>query len=160
MCDYSLQTFSNRLGTDGEDLVVYRFATGSLGLASPADVNPIVRASSTRRSWSWTGFKQWLAGCAARMDAQNRVPAVCIPPGARLILCDIPKNLQRELGVGEVEEVEFVETSAEADVYRDGVRFQNGLQLLLQELRPGQRVRLLTMELTEAEPLEVVWLAD
>jgi hypothetical protein len=160
MCDYSLQAFSNRLGTDGEELVVHRFTTGSLGLASPADLSPIIRASNSRRIWSWSGLKQWLAGCTARMDTLNRIPAVCIPPGARLVLCDIPKNLQRELGVGEIEEVEFVETSAQADVYRDGFRFQNGLQLLLQELRPGQRVRVLSMELTESEAIEVVWLAD
>ena len=37
MCDYSLMAVPNRLAEDGEDLVVYRFPTGSLGLASPSD---------------------------------------------------------------------------------------------------------------------------
>lgn len=56
---------------------------------------------------------------------------MCIPPGARLVLRDIPKNLQRELGVGEIEEVQFVETTAEVNTYRDAVRFQNRRQTAL-----------------------------
>jgi hypothetical protein len=160
MCDYSLHTFPNRLAADGEELVVYRFAAGSLGLASPADLCALTSTYSRGKLWSWTGLRQWLSSWGARMEAQNRIPAVCVAPGSRLILCDIPRSLQRELGVGEVEEVEFIQTSAEANTYRDGVRFKNCLQLLLQELRPGQRVQVVSTELTQSEPLEVVWLAD
>ena len=56
----------------------------------------------------------------------------------RLLLKDIPKGLQRELGVGEVEEVKFIEISAEVNTYRDAVRFKNSRQLLLQALPEGQ----------------------
>jgi hypothetical protein len=38
MCDYSLCGIPNRLAIEGEELVVHRFRTGSLGLASPADL--------------------------------------------------------------------------------------------------------------------------
>jgi len=38
MCDYSLMAVPNRLAQEGEELVAHRFPTGSLGLASPADL--------------------------------------------------------------------------------------------------------------------------
>ena len=38
MCDYSLMAVPNRLAQEGEELVAHRFPTGSMGLASPADV--------------------------------------------------------------------------------------------------------------------------
>lgn len=156
MCDYSLHTFPNRLAADGEDLVVHRFAAGSLGLASPADLGPVITAEETGNLWS--RVKHWFHGQGPRWEARNRVPAVCVPPGARLIVRDMPRNLQRELGVGETEEVEFVQTTAEANMYRDAVRFHNGRQILLQELREGQRVRVVSTSATpETEPLEVNW---
>ena len=89
-----------------------------------------------------------------RWEAENRVPAVCVPPGARLVLRDIPKNLQRELGVGEIEEVQFVQTTAEVNTYRDAVRFKNCRQALLQQLREGQRVHVLSIGVEEFEPVE------
>ena len=89
-----------------------------------------------------------------KWEAERRVPAVCIPPGARLVLRDIPKNLQRELGVGEIEEVQFVETTAEVNTYRDAVRFQNRRQALLQQLREGQRVKVLSIAIEEFEQAE------
>jgi hypothetical protein len=74
-----------------------------------------------------------------------------VPPGARLLLKDIPKGLQQELGVGEVEEVKFVEITAEMNTYRDAVRFKNSRQLLLQALREGQRVTVLSLTPEEVE---------
>ena len=156
MCDYSLHIFPNRLATDGEDLVVHRFTAGSLGLASPADLIPAVSASSSASFWSWSSrIKHWFLG--QDLARENRVPAVCVPPGARLMLRDIPKSLQRELCVGETEEVEFVEATAEVNTYRDAVRFHNGRQILLQGLREGQRVRVLSTSSSELEPVELSW---
>ena len=34
MCDYSLCGIPNRLAVESEELVVYRFSTGSIGMAS------------------------------------------------------------------------------------------------------------------------------
>ncbi len=43
MCDYSLMAVPNRLAQEGEELVMHRFPTGSLGLASPVDLKPAAR---------------------------------------------------------------------------------------------------------------------
>ena len=149
MCDYSLHTYPNRLATDGEDLVIHRFGAGSLGLASPADLAPVISASKTAHGAFWSRANAWFLGRNPKWEAEKRVPAVCIPPGARLILRDIPKNLQRELGVGEVEEVAFIEITAEANTYRDAVRFANCRQALLQQMREGQRVKVLSTAVEE-----------
>jgi hypothetical protein len=155
MCDYSLHTYPNRLAADGEDLVVHRFGAGSLGLASPADLAPVISACKRAQGSVWSQVKAWFFGRTPRWEAEKRVPAVCIPPGSRLVLSDIPRTLQRELGIGEVEEVRFVEISAEVNTYRDAVRFQNGRQALLQQLREGQHVRVLSISVEEFEPAEV-----
>jgi len=126
MCDYSLAHFPNRLAVEGEQLIVHRFGSRTLGLA-PAQV----------------GLKQLLFGGR---------PAVCVPPGARLRLRDIPDYLQQSLDVGAVEEVTFVERSLEAFAYRDGVRFANGREVLLQRLQCGQRVEVLSLDSGESEP--------
>ena len=138
MCDYSLHLFPNRLGVDGEELVVHRFGGASLGLASPSDLPPVPSAPSCAARSRWARIKSWFQ--RPLWEAEKRVPAVCIPPGSKLILRDIPKTLQRELVVEETEPVTFTQISAEVNTYRDAIRFQNGRQLLLQRLREGQRV--------------------
>ena len=154
MCDYSLHVYPNRLAVDGEELVVHRFGGASLGLASPSDLRPVITASScpaAKKLWSWSAIKQWFIANRPQWQPDKHTPAVCVPPGARLILRDIPKGLQRELGIGEVEEVRFVEVSAEVNTYRDAVRFKNGCQLLLQALREGQRVTVVSLAPAEVE---------
>ena len=121
MCDYSLAHFPNRLAVAGEELMVRRFNTGTLGLA-PARLQP---------------------GADFSPDS---IPAVCVPPGARLLLRDIPERIQQEWNVGAVEEVTFVEQSADAFRYRDGVRFANGRETLLQQLACGQIVLVLRLD--------------
>jgi hypothetical protein len=157
MCDYSLHTYPNRLAADGEDLVVHRFGAGSLGLASPADLAPVISAGKAAGGTLWSRAKGWFLGHNPKWEAEKRVPAVCVPPGARLVLRDIPKSLQRELNIGETEEVQFVEITAEVNTYRDAVRFQNCRQALLQQLREGQRVHVLSVAVEEFDPAEAVW---
>jgi len=149
MCDYSLHVYPNRLAFEGEELVVHRFGAGSLGLASPVDLAPTISANQTKRSSPWSRVKAWFLSTGAKWEAERRVPAVCIPPGARLRLFDIPMTLQRDLGTGEIEEVQFVETTAEVNTYRDGVRFGNHRQVSLQRLREGQRVQVLSLGVEE-----------
>ena len=155
MCDYSLHVYPTRLAADGEELVVHRFGGTSLGLASPSDLRPFITASAcdatSKKPWSWAAIKEWFLANGPQGQPDKRIPAVCVPPGARLLLKDIPKSLQRELGVGEVEEVKFVEISAQANTYRDAVRFKNSRKLLLQALREGQRVTVLSAALRETE---------
>jgi hypothetical protein len=60
-------------------------------------------------------------------------------------MMDIPESLQRELGIGPEEAVTFTQTTAMANTYHDAVRFGNGRQVLLQVLKEGQRVRVLSL---------------
>jgi hypothetical protein len=140
MCDYSLMNVPNRLAREGEELVAHRFASGSMGLASYADLHPSHPPACSKRPF-WLVLKQFLDPATA-----TQVPAVCIPPGAHLILRDIPEQMQSELGVGPAEEdVTFTQLSAESHAYRDAVRFRNGHQILLQCLREGQRVTVVAL---------------
>ena len=144
MCDYSLMAVPNRLAQEGEELVAYRFPTGSLGLADPCDVKrasaPPPRANKTL----WTRVVEFF-----NPPRTEPVCAVCIPPGARLRLEDIPSRLQHEYSVAPSEDVTFTQISALANSYRDAVRFNNGREVRLQELREGQRVRVLDLSLAE-----------
>ena len=156
MCDYSLHTFPNRLASEGEDLILHRFGGASIGLASPADLRPpaLPGRPQTLASKLQLWLRNWFGAQEPEEDVTRRVPAVCVPPGARLVLRDIPTFLQRQLGVQEEEEVEFVQTSARVNTYRDAVRFKNNRQILLQALSEGQRATV--MSLTPAEDEQVM----
>jgi hypothetical protein len=84
----------------------------------------------------------------------RETPAVCVPPGARLLLRDIPKDLQRQFDVQATAEVTFVQLSVEAYQYRDAVRFGNGREVLLQWLRCGQHVEVLSLCSSESREEE------
>jgi len=129
MCDYSLAEVRSRLAVEGEDLTVYRFPTGTLGFTAPAELEQ----RPEMRGWrSWFSLRQ--------------VPcAVCIPPGARLVLRDIPARLQSSLGIGAEEEVVFTQLGMDAGRHRDAIRFRNNRELLLQRLAEGQRARVVSL---------------
>ena len=118
MCDYSLFSIRNRLATEGEVLTVHRFSTGSVGLASPSDLDT----------------------------------AVCVPPGARLLVQEFPERLPSEIGIGQSETVVFFERTTKPYEHRDAVQFNNGQDILLQQLAEGQRVTVLC--LAAPEPLK------
>ena len=126
MCDYSLAGMSNRLAVPGEDLQVHRFPTGSLGLVS-----------SRRR------LREILFPSTAI--------AVCIPPGAQLRLYSISEQMQQQFGVSTVEEVVFTQRTADANVHRDSIRFENGKEVLLQQLKCGQRITVLRLDRDDAQ---------
>jgi hypothetical protein len=130
MCDYSLAGVPNRLAVEGEELVVHHFPTGALGLTSPHTS---------------------VAGWIAKIRSPRVTPAVCVAPGTRLLLRDIPADLQSTLRVAAAEEVTFVQQSAEAYQYRDAVRFQNGREILLQKLRCSQHVDVLSLSSSELD---------
>ncbi|HWR54617.1 MAG TPA: hypothetical protein VN428_26145 [Bryobacteraceae bacterium] len=147
MCDYSLHAVPNRLAVEGEQLVTHRFPTSSIGLASPVDLirnKPPVPEGD--RTW-WQVLRSWLNPPPLRTE---KVPAVCIPPGARLRMVTVPRDLQQELGVGPEEEVTFVQLSASAYRYRDGIRFRNGREILLQYLDEGLTVEVLSLASAES----------
>src|SRR5262249_28835569 len=61
--------------------------------------------------------------------------AVCVPADARLHLEGISETVQKECGVGPVEDV--VMTRIEGGAYKDAVRFSNGTEILLQRFDCG-----------------------
>jgi hypothetical protein len=141
MCDYSLTNVPNRLAEESETLVVHQFASGTKGFASPADFK---LAEKLRGAF----------GLLWGLSTPSVPCAVCVPPGARLLLHDIPERLHQLFGVGVEEEVTFTQLSAEAYRHRDAIRFANGRQVLLQSLPEGQRVDVLCLS-SEEETLEV-----
>jgi hypothetical protein len=156
MCDYSLAGVPNRLAIEGEQLVVHRFDTGTIGMASSADfANPAEKRGAHGLARWWSALRSFLSPTLDRVNC-----AVCIPPGARLLLRDIPKRLQHQLEVHDTEVVTFTQVDADAYRYRDAVRFSNDHELLLQRLHEGQRVVVLRLSPEDpcaVEELERAW---
>jgi hypothetical protein len=121
MCDYSLAGMPQRLARQGDRIVLHRFPAGTLGFAS-----------AQRR--------------LREIFFPSMVTAVCIPPGGRLMLQDIPPVLQKRLGIAATEEVTLIQQTAEAFTHRDAVRFGNGWTLSLQELERDQRATVLSTD--------------
>jgi hypothetical protein len=144
MCDYSLFAVPNRLAEEQEDLVAHRFPTGSMGLASPADL----RRDSNHPAGPtfWARMKQWFLPVASKP-----IPAVCIPPGARMMMPKVPATLQQQYSVSGSEEVTFTQLSASSYAYRDAIRFDNGKTVLLQDLPEGLTVRVLSLATVDPE---------
>lgn len=155
MCDYSLYAFNSRLAQDGEELTLYRFPTGSLSFAATCDVD----ANTKRRDKEatlWSAFKEWLAP-----HKTCGFPAVCVPPGARLLLTDVPRSLQTRFALCSTEPVTFTQRSSQMYTYRDCVRFMSGAQALLQELPEGLRAVVLSTECQETMAgIEITPVAD
>jgi hypothetical protein len=139
----------NRLAHEGEELVTHRFPTGSLGMASPADVHAASTPRRADRQSIWQKIRAFFDPTAA-----PTVCAVCLPPGAKLLIRDIPPRLQQQWAVGEREEAVFTQTSAAVNTYRDAVRFNGGCEVRLQEFREGMRVRVVDLAGTEQIELE------
>jgi hypothetical protein len=162
MCDYSLLSFPNRLATEGEELVVHRFRSGAKGLAAVSDLRRASLALTARRKSLRSLLSEFCSRVGEIVAAPNEsksVPAVCIPPGARLLLRDIPEQLQHQLGIRRVEEVTFTEITSSEFSYRDAVRFRNGIETILQQLQKGQRVRVLNLSLADTASPELEILA-
>jgi hypothetical protein len=145
MCDYSLHVIPNRLASEGERLMVHRFRTGSIGLAPAQEA----QEAPAQPVPFWRKFFLLSAEPAPAC-------AVCIPPGAKLLLHGIPSRLRKRVGVEENEEVTFTQLTADEHAYRDAVRFKNGTTVLLQRLEPGQLVEVLKLTCEEEETPEVV----
>jgi hypothetical protein len=147
MCDYSLMAIPNRLAVPGEELIVHRFEAGSIGLASAFDLRRIQECRKAQFRGVWPTIKAFFIPSDSRS-----IPAVCIPPGARLLISDIPAKLQRECGFqDDVQEAVFTQVTSAVNTFRDAVRFQNSVEVLLQRFEEGQRVRVLDLSLAEEQ---------
>jgi len=138
MCDYSLMSLPNRLAVCGEQLVVHRFEFGSMGLVSELDLQHAREIVPIK-----PGFLEKLKRTLFP-GVSHQCPAVCIPPGAQLLVRDIPPQLGLALGLDSpTQHVVFTQIGTSG--YRDAFRFRNGVELLLQKLQEGQRVRVLAL---------------
>jgi hypothetical protein len=151
MCDYSLHGLKNRLANEGEQLFIHKFHTGSKGLASVTDLRNLEKPAG---AGVWARFKCWVENQRRwrNGDRKRELPAVCIPPGARLQVNGIPAPMQKQFGVGQREEVKFVQLTAEPFRYRDAIRFNNGREVILQKLSDGLRMDVLSLALVEETP--------
>lgn len=150
MCDYSLMGVPNRLANEGDDLVVHRFSTGTIGLIASMAPAPVASTKLGYRA-IWEGVKDFF-----RDADTNQSIAVCIPPGARLLVRDMPDDLQRTCKTGPIELVTFTQLTAAANAHRDAIRFENGTEVLLQRLHEGQRIRVLRLTVSEPEDVPVL----
>jgi hypothetical protein len=58
---------------------------------------------------------------------------------------EYPLDLRCKWSVGADESVFFMQTSAEVNTYRDALHFRTGRQVLLQDLREGMRVTVVSV---------------
>jgi hypothetical protein len=129
MCDCSLMAIPSRLAAEGEQLAAHRFKSGTIGLVSLEE------------------FKTWHGGRSLRLRERIKdcffpeiepAPVVCVPPGARLRLENVPTGLHARFGLDACEETTLTQLSAELNRHRDALRFANGATALLQLLPEGQ----------------------
>jgi hypothetical protein len=147
MCDYSLYTVKNRLASEADDLVLHRFGTGSLGFCAFAELQKEMRRSSM--ACAWASFVHWLYP-----RRKSGLTAVCVPPGARLLISQLPECARMGSGLFEFESVQFAQLSERSYAYRDALRFSDGETILLQKLPEGLRVKVMALS-PEGEPAEV-----
>jgi hypothetical protein len=140
MCDYSLGNVPNRLAVEGEQLCVHQFDSGVKGLIS-AKGSP---ANSNGNWWSKIKTFFW--------EEEACPVAVCVPPGAQLVMANIPASLQQQFNIRAYERVTFTQLHAEAYMHRDAVRFSNGQEVLLQKLKVGQLLDVVQFSLPDEEP--------
>jgi hypothetical protein len=118
-------------------------------MASPADVTAAITPCQPGRQTLWQKFRAFFDPTAA-----PAVCAVCLPPGARLLICDIPLRQQQQWGTGERAEAIFTQTSAAAEYLSRCRTFQWWLRGPLTGVSRGMRVRVLDLAGTEEIELE------
>ena len=138
--------FPNRLAERGEELVVHRFLSGSIGLASPADIS-LQHAKSIQRRSIWSAVRDFFT-----ITEKAAVPAVCIPPGARLQMTGLTDDFRSHYGFHPDEVVTFEQVTPAVNTYRDALRFSNGRVQLLQVLNEGQRITVVDLTGANIEP--------
>lgn len=148
MCDYSLYATPNRLAQEGEDLVIHKFGTGSVGFASASDLVELESQSKCEPDGFWAAIKGLLSP-----QRSTRLPAICVPPGTRLLLGEVPRTVQTSLCVEPSEIVVFIELSSRSYSYRDALLLPNGTRVLLQDLPEGiHAIVLSTSPVSPAQP--------
>ncbi len=87
------------------------------------------------------------SGSRGFVDPADCSTAICMPPGARLLLEGLSERLQLAFAVEQSAEVTMMRLPCRGSVYRDGVRFADGREVLLQSLNVGLSAALLPRDL-------------
>ena len=146
MGDFSIP---NRLVDDGEQLVVHKFPTGSIGFASAVEaLRSELNIVEQPRGNCWQRLKHLLR---YDPDGSLPLPEIVVPSGTYLILRDIPSSIQQTYGLRDEEGAVLEESAKEMRAGRGVLRFNNGAQIRIQELRVGQLVEVLS--LARARPI-------
>lgn len=148
MCDYSLMTFPNRLANEGEILVTHKFSTGSIGFVSAVELCTVQPDPQCTNVEFWSKVKAWFAGPTVR----SAVPAVCIPPGARLKVQAVPERTRQVFQAKPGDEVIFTETTATWGQFRDALRIKPNQEILLQSLGEGLQVQVVSLASSHDAP--------
>jgi hypothetical protein len=90
-------------------------------------------------------FWKWLKSAFESSPNCANITAVCVPPGAQLLIRNIPEDLQRQWHIKDEESVLFVQVSAAENRYRDAVQCRHGRVVMLQNLREGMLVQVLSL---------------
>lgn len=88
------------------------------------------------------------SGSMGLADPGQPGTAVCMACDARLAITGLPAELAARHGFAESEVATFVRL--DSGVYRDGLRFANGVELSLQQIPVG-----VSMELVPVEPVKL-----
>jgi hypothetical protein len=94
-----------------------------------------------------TRFSTGSIGLASPGDCGT---AVCVQYDTRLVVEGVPRDAQTALSIGPIAEATFVRL--EHGPYRDGLRFDNGRKISVQQLGAGVGA-IVTRVLERAEPL-------
>jgi hypothetical protein len=113
-----------------------------MGLISAMDFWPVERSLARVPG---KGFWARIKSIFDDTSSLRAATVVCVPSGAQLILKDVPEDLQRRWNIEEKESVFFLQINANVNSYRDAVHFRNGIEVLLQSLREGIRVHVLSL---------------
>ena len=103
------------------------------------------RPAANEEQYTLHRFRSGTLGFVARTDCTT---AICIPAGGRLRLEGLDERPQRAFRVGPTEEVVMIRLRLRDNMHRDGVRFGNGREVLLQSLNVGLSAMLLPRDLT------------
>jgi len=96
-----------------------------------------------------TRFPSGSIGLAAPGDCTT---AVCVSYGTRLMLENLPIDLQETLGISAVEDIVF--TRLDSGLHHDGIKFANGSEMPLHRLGAGVLASLVDVEKPVAKKIE------
>jgi hypothetical protein len=167
--DYSLMKIRNRLAVEGEELVAHKFRSGSIGMvsrsdfrrwqtAAQAELGPASPAQGETTNGFWQSIKNFFmefltfygfVSPVAQSSDGEPGPVVAIPSEALLRVFGISPELQRQYHLSLFEDALFTEMWR-SGLRQDGLCFGNGVTIPLQQLREGQKVKVLRRSWAES----------